>query len=347
MAYCIDSGIWSSVFAVPTAIVDQHIKLCSPLSLKVLLVMLRYPGEPFDPQKLSKLLNLSPADISDAMGYWIGTGLLQEVASDSSATPAAPATPSAQPTLSTGPSPSIQVRQSPEGQRITTVAARPKISREDVAAMAAQDPTMAQLLRVAQEVLGNPLSPVESEILASLRAYYGLPTDTILMLLQYCVSIGHRSMNYLEKTAASWLGKGIVTHEQAEQEILRLTRDNENEKKVMHAFGIFNRTLAPREREYVHKWFQLGLDERLIALACEWAVENTGKVSFAYADRKIWQHRLQSSGRLKTSPLKQENIPPSTQRSWNSYCITSSKTERGANYGIFQRDLSSGLADAL
>ena len=33
MSYLIDSGIWSSVFAVPTAVVDDHIKMCSPLSL--------------------------------------------------------------------------------------------------------------------------------------------------------------------------------------------------------------------------------------------------------------------------------------------------------------------------
>ena len=317
MAYRIDAGIWSSVFAVPAAVVDEHIRLCSPLSLKVLLVMLRHPGEPFDPQKLSGILHLSPADISDAMGYWVAAGLLRETEEEAAAQPA----PLPQPPAA-GPAPAVQVRQAPEGQKITTVAARPKISREDVAEMAAQDPTLEQLLRVAQEVLGNPLSPVESEILAALRTYYGLPTDTILMLLQYCVSIGHRSMSYLEKTAAAWLGKGIVTHEQAEQEILRLTRDNENEKKVMRAFGIFNRTLAPREREYTRKWFQLGLDERLIALACERTVENTGKVSFAYADRILSSWKAKGISTVQQAAQDLAAPPPAKRAAKNQSAQT-------------------------
>ena len=105
------------------------------------------------------------------------------------------------------------------------------------------------------------------------------------MLLQYCVESGHRGMNYLEKTAAAWMEKGISTHEQVEREIVRLTRSSENEKKVVKAFGIYSRSLTSKERSCVERWFSLGLDEKLIFLACERAVENTGKVSFAYADK--------------------------------------------------------------
>lgn len=74
MSYLIDSGIWSSVFAVPTAVVDDHIKMCSPLSLKILLLMLRHSGTPVDVQWLSERLCIPAGDIADAVNYWVGAG---------------------------------------------------------------------------------------------------------------------------------------------------------------------------------------------------------------------------------------------------------------------------------
>lgn len=281
MSYLIDSGIWSSVFAVPTAVVDDHIKMCSPLSLKILLLMLRHSGTPVDVQWLSERLCIPAGDIADAVNYWVGAGIVRESSAAAERLPARPA-PSGAPAL---PAPAVKEEVSTEGQRIVTISARQKISRADIAEMEKADGAIGELLREAQNILGAPLTPVESEILVALHSYYGLDTGAVLMLLQYCVESGHRGMNYLEKTAAAWMEKGISTHEQVEREIVRLTRSSENEKKVVKAFGIYSRSLTPKERGCVERWFSLGLDEKLIFLACERAVENTGKVSFAYADK--------------------------------------------------------------
>ena len=254
MSYTIGSGIWSSVFAVPAAVVDEHIKMCSPLSLKILLLMLRHPEHPADIQWLSSRLCISAPDIADALNYWVGAGIVQ--LSDSPAMEQA-ADPPAQTNISSpapggpGPVPSVQTQAGENGQRIVTIAARPKIARDDVSEMAKNDDSIAQLLTLSQEILGAPLTPVESEILAALHSYYGLATDAVLMLLQYCVSTGHKSMHYVEKTAAAWLEKGISTYDQIEQEILRLTRNNDQEKKVIQAFGIYNRGLTSKERTYI------------------------------------------------------------------------------------------------
>lgn len=286
MAYQIDSGIWSSVFAVPTAIVDKHIKMCSPLSLKILLVMLRYSGQAVNADWLSGQLNISSADISDALGYWIGAGVVSKT--DEAKEPTVPPKPKnavlEKPKQS--PEPVVSKKENAvTGQKIVTISSRPKITQDDVVQLANRDHTIAQLLSEAQGIIGAPLSPVESEIIVALCSYYGMKSDAVLMLLQYCISTGHKSLHYLEKTAANWLERGIVTHEQVEHEILRLTTDNENQKKVKKAFGLYSRGLTPKERDYIPRWFSLGLDEPLITLACERAAENTGKVSFAYANK--------------------------------------------------------------
>ncbi len=45
MDYKLDYASWGSIFAVPCAVVDRHIRLCSGLSLKVLLWLLRNPSK--------------------------------------------------------------------------------------------------------------------------------------------------------------------------------------------------------------------------------------------------------------------------------------------------------------
>ena len=299
MSYLIDSGIWSSVFAVPTAVVDDHIKMCSPLSLKILLLMLRHSGTPVDVQWLSERLCIPAGDIADAVNYWVGAGIVRESGAAAKRLPARPAPDAV--TAPVLPAPAVKEEASGEGQRVVTISARQKISRADIAVMEKADVAIGELLREAQNILGAPLTPVESEILVALHSYYGLDTGAVLMLLQYCVESGHRSMNYLERTAAAWMERGISSHEQVEQEIVRLTRSGENEKKVVKAFGIYSRSLTSKERGYVERWFSLGLDEKLIFLACERAVENTGKVSFAYADKILSSWKTKGIATVKAA----------------------------------------------
>lgn len=297
MSYYIEGGIWSSVFAVPCTVVDDHIHMCPPNSLKVLLLMLRHPGMPVDLVWLSEQLRETPAEVQDAVSYWVSAGIIMDSAAQEengqvTAVPA-PAHPVPSPLEMPAP-PAVPVPAVPSvtekniaGQKIVTTSARPRISRDDVDLISKKDPSLYQLLREAQSILNGPLSPVDSEILAALHIYYGLPADVVLMLLEYCVSTGKTSMHTVEKMAASWVERDIVTHERAEEEILRLTQVGEDEKKIIQAFHLQGRSLSAKEREYVERWFALGMDERIIAYACESTLDKTGKVSFAYADKMI------------------------------------------------------------
>lgn len=296
MSYYIEGGIWSSVFAVPCTVIDDHIHMCPPNSLKVLLLMLRHPGMPVDLIWLSEQLRETPAEVQDAVSYWVSAGIVtdstaqEELVQDAAPTPAytAPSLPENQPPVVPVPAvaPSV-TEKNIGGQKIITTSVRPRISRDDVDLISQKDPSLYQLLREAQSILNGPLSPVDSEILAALHVYYGLPADVVLMLLEYCVSTGKTNMHTVEKMAASWVERDIMTHERAEEEILRLTQVGEDEKKIIQAFHLQGRSLSAKEREYVERWFALGMDERIISYACESTLDKTGKVSFAYADKMI------------------------------------------------------------
>ena len=76
MNFSINLGNWNSIFAVPTSIVDKHIKLAGAVQLKVLLWVLRHSGEKITIENISKSLSIHPADIKDAMSYWTETNVL-------------------------------------------------------------------------------------------------------------------------------------------------------------------------------------------------------------------------------------------------------------------------------
>ena len=80
MSYQINLGEWNSVFAVPSSLVDKHMRLAGAVQLKVLLWVLRHAGEEFPVEKLAAAVGASPADTRDAMQYWVATGLLRETA---------------------------------------------------------------------------------------------------------------------------------------------------------------------------------------------------------------------------------------------------------------------------
>ena len=76
MEYSIDLGAWNSVFAVPSVVVDKHIRLAGAAQLKVLLCFLRHAGESVSTKELSSLLNMQQADVRDCLQYWIQTGVI-------------------------------------------------------------------------------------------------------------------------------------------------------------------------------------------------------------------------------------------------------------------------------
>ena len=67
MSYKIDFGVWGSVFAVPTSVVDKGLKLASEAQLKVLLYILRSSGVTLTDESVAEALSLHPEDVRDAI----------------------------------------------------------------------------------------------------------------------------------------------------------------------------------------------------------------------------------------------------------------------------------------
>ncbi len=79
LSYRLDKGIWSRVFAVPTEVVDQHMRLCSEVALKVLLLLLRH-DQPLEEADLVRKIGgkATVETVRDAIAYWMEAGVISQ-----------------------------------------------------------------------------------------------------------------------------------------------------------------------------------------------------------------------------------------------------------------------------
>lgn len=273
MAYTIDFGPWGSIFAVPAAVADRHLKFCSEAQLKVLLLALRQGQSPVDTAGIAGRLGLTEAEVDDCLQYWQEAQLFTEE--------------NAPQPEKAGPAPAEPPKKTAE-EGITTIRSRGHLSPGEVNALLREDKRFAGLAAELEKARGSVLSPSEREILAYLCGSLELTPEYLLVAAAYCRDRGKKKMSYLEKMVAGWLEEGIDTYEKAEVHIRRLTRQEDDEGRIRRLFGLPERALTAREKACINRWCgEYMTPDALIKLAYDRAVEATGKISFAYIDKVL------------------------------------------------------------
>ncbi|HEX3037763.1 MAG TPA: DnaD domain protein [Oscillospiraceae bacterium] len=288
MSFSINLGAWNSVFAVPSALVDRHIKLAGSVQLKVLLWVLRHAGENFDAADISAALGANTADVNDAMRYWIETGLIGEStasndevllpAAQESAAKADPFTP----TSTTSIAPVAPTKEEPP----QIPAKQHRLQKPDgvfVAERMLQSEEIGFLMQESQQILGRPISPALSSTLLMIHDDYGLPVDVIIMLLQYVKSNGKDNTHYIEAVAKNWVSDGIFTHEKAEDKLRQLDEIAKAWRVVENTVGISHRSPSAKEEQQANRWMlEWKFSADMVREAYERCVNSTGKLSMSY-----------------------------------------------------------------
>ena len=297
MSYSINLGAWNSVFAVPCSVVDQNLKLAGSVQLKVLLWVLRHAGEPFEAQDIAEALGIDRADVGDAMLYWQETGVVA-VNGETVAPPPAGAgqteaafAPEKQPVQESHPQ--APSREPPPEEQKPRLLSRPqKPDNEFVARRMSESTEIACLMQSAQEILGRLISNGDSATLLMLHDNFGLPSDVIIMLLQYAASIGKSNMRYIEKAAINWADEEIFTHEKAEEKLRRLSETQKAWRTVEQTLGMPHRSPSAKEEGFAALWIlQWKFSDKMVREAYDRAVDATGKFNVSYMNRILerWQ----------------------------------------------------------
>ena len=232
------------------AFIEQELPAAPPLYVSVYLMTLATGGTAAE---VAAKLGATETDVLYAWGYWKGKGYLQEK----------------------------EPKQEKAEQPRLLSSERPDYTPAELAQVG-KHPDVMRMYQSAQQKLGKMLNHNDMSLLFSLHDWLGLPFDVIDLLLSYCAANGHTGMRYVEKVAIGWAEEGITTEDQA-VEYIEMRRTGF--RTILKAFGQ-NRLPVATEETYMKKWLQeYKLPVDVVKLACERTVLQTGKASFAYADK--------------------------------------------------------------
>ncbi|MBR4726829.1 MAG: DnaD domain protein, partial [Clostridia bacterium] len=219
-------------------------------------------------------LKIDPADADDYLQYWVLTGVLL---TDGAAPALMQAAPEAPAPAAPAPKPAPQRHALPKPE---------KPSSAEIAARLEEAPELAELVREAQRMLGKTIGYNGLCTLLDLHDHYGLPTEVLFMLIEYCVSVGKTNYSYLASVGADWGEREIDTLERAAEQIEALRSANSLWSGIARAAGLKNPRPTAKQAEFLRLWqSEWGFDEAMILRAYEEMAERTGKLSFSYMDK--------------------------------------------------------------
>lgn len=278
MEYKLDLGAWNTVFAVPSSLVDRHLKLAGKEQLQVILWILRHTGETFRPEELSEQLGISTDSVLDALDYWVDRGLLA-----ASGEQLLPVPQKSQPSkaVPTPEPPEPQVPKLPPKKRM------PRPNTAYFAARVKESEAIRFLMQEAEATLGI-LSPAMTAILLASCDDYGLPVEVVVMLIHYAKSVGKTSTAYIDSVARDWAQSGVFTLEAAEAKLKELDEKRLAWSKVSAAAGLPKRSPTKKEEEAAFRWVcEWKFSPDMLTAAYERCADNTGKFSAAYMDKVL------------------------------------------------------------
>lgn len=275
MTYNFNLGAWGSVFAVPSSVVDEHLKIANANQLKVLLYLLKNNNKDLTDDIMGEALNMHTEDVKDSLSFWTERKVI--AINESEITPA-------KPEGLTGESLSV-ITVEPEvkkSKRPVSRAVRPEPGY--VIKRLGSDPELAALMDEAQRIFGRMLSNAEAGTLVMLMDTDGLPVDVIIMLLQYCMDNNKGTMRFVEKIGIEWGSEGINTVSLAEEKIRTVTETYSYFNKVASTFGMKNVGSPTKKQltlanQWVGTW---SFSDDMLRLAYERCVDTKGELNMDY-----------------------------------------------------------------
>ncbi len=226
----------------------SHLTSASPDALRVLLAL----GAGADQiPSLSLMTGLSENEILSALSFWKQAGVLETDVSEEM--PALPKEPS-----------------------------RPTYTGQDMARIA-EESDMKELLDICSVILEKTFTPTETESLFYLRDGLRLDFEYIVNLCKYCHDIGKPSLRYLEKVGIDLYDRGITTVSALSAYISGEEKKNDMEYRIRMLFGIGERALTPKEKEYLAAWtLEWNLPYEVIELAYQQMIAAIAQPKFSY-----------------------------------------------------------------
>lgn len=167
----------------------------------------------------------------------------------------------------------------------STSAFRPSYKTDEIVRNLNDNSKLSGMYKMVSQILGKNLSTADIELLYSFYDFYALPLEVIIVLIEYFVSKGKRSLKMIEKEVAKWANAGVDSVRKAKNYIKKREEFLSYAYRVRSLMGIADRKLTERELCYINRWQnEYKVTEDDVKRAFEITVDKTGKIAFAYMD---------------------------------------------------------------
>ncbi len=303
MQYTWDSQAAFEMAALPKAAAG-HLKLASPLQLRVLLWLCCVGQGRFDAAACGVACGASPELCEEALAYWAENGIvvLQGVPQKGMNAPVAiPASVAITPEVpAQTPATPIAFAEKPQA------ALRP--SRTDVMQTMEEDAAFYFMVQTVGSKLGKAITDNDQAALLYLYRDCALPPEVILLVVGYAVKNGKGNMAYVEQTALNWVKEGINTIAAADAHLCHLEHCREAWERVCRIGDL--QVARPRitHKEMVCRWvYEWGMPDEVIEVALAYTLEKKGKTALPYTDALL--EDLHEQG-ITTASAAKEALEP-------------------------------------
>ena len=297
MKFCLNPEEYFKMFPVPLSVAREHLKLCSEMQLKALILHLS--GE--DIPEIANTLSLSESGVQDALSFWVQRSVLLNYQNK-----AVSHEKTSKSTSAIGSN--VKIKEKPKAH--------------EAAVRCSQDERLKTMMTEAQRMLGRLISPSEVSTMVWLHDDQGLDPAVILMAVQYAAVEGIKGFSYIENMCIGWVRDGVFTVQDAEKQLKKLFLQKSAWGIVESAFGIPHRKPTKKENEYSNIWInEWGFKKNMLETAYERCIDSTGKLSFGYINKILMKwHELDISEPEEIDDKEQmasKTKGKSVQRSYN------------------------------
>ncbi len=326
MNYKINLGVWGSVFAVPSCVVDHYIRIADGKQLKTLLYLLKNASATLREEDIAAVTGLEPCDVSDALLFWENVGVI--AASDGELFPAQGDSAERKDPAERK---DTDERKDSGGTEIPAgvkakLSADTQFPPKEIASAVNSDRAVRYLFETFERLAGRPTKHAERNTLMLLIEEAGMPCEVAVMLVEYCFSIDRATPAYIKAAALDWCESGIDTIGKAEERIQLLRSRHSLESRLHARFGMTS-AFSKSQKEILAVWAEAQYPDELLDEAYDLCMKNTGKLNLKYMDSilRSWAEK----GYTAAAQTKAEKKPETVG---SSFCVDELEQAAYAKY---------------
>ncbi|MGN1134010.1 MAG: DnaD domain protein [Oscillospiraceae bacterium] len=273
MNYTVNIKQWGRFFSVPCSVVDNYILLSDGDFVKALLCILCSDTQNISTEQLAEKAGISPEKADEAVIHWASLGVISAEKENGKIIEKNNAVDV-----------TAENNVKPIQEKKVDAKTRVKYTTREISEKIDGNDELKALFNDIQSVFKRTINATEMASILNLYEYYNFSAASILMIAEYCESIGKGRMAYIETVAKNWFAEGICSYKDVEEQIIRQTKEREFASKVIKAFGIEGR-LSKRQKEYISSWERMGFSIDMIKIAYDKCIDSTNKLNFGYINK--------------------------------------------------------------